>query len=104
MKPRDYFKTAVRIIGFVLTLHGTQYIAEFCAINIGYLRLERTDVVYYVLMGIGYIVTGLYFMRGAPHFVRYAYPDEETYEDDSVAAPPPPNEMETEQEPEISDR
>lgn len=98
MKPRELFETAVRVIGLILTLYGTGYLVEFAAVNIGYFTLQRTDVAYYLLQGIGYIVVGLYFLRGAPHFVRYAYPDEQ--DQPGSPAPPMPDEMEEEDSPE----
>jgi hypothetical protein len=76
MKPREYFETASRIIGLVLTLYGTGYLADFVAVQIGYYTLQHTDVAFYLLMGIGYVVVGLYFLRGASHFVRFAYSEE----------------------------
>jgi hypothetical protein len=76
MKSREYFQTAVRIIGLVLTLYGTGYLAKFGAVQMSYYTLQRTDVTLYLLDGIGYIVVGLYFLRGASHFVRFAYSDE----------------------------
>lgn len=76
MKPIEYFETAVRIVGLVLILYGLGYLAEFGAVQMGYATLQRTDVTYYLLMGIGSISLGFYFMRGGSHFVRFAYSEE----------------------------
>lgn len=85
MKTKDLFGLIVRLAGLALCLDGASYVAEFIAVQIGYFTLQRTDPMYYFVLGAGYIIVGLYFLRGAPHFVRYAYPDPDsgTYVDES---------------------
>ena len=77
MTPKNLFGLANRIAGLVVALYGADWLARFCLGQLGYFKLSSTDIGYYLFMGIGNLVVGAYFLRGAPHFVRYAYPDEE---------------------------
>ena len=82
MKPKDLFGLANRVVGLIVSLYGMDWLARFSLGQLGYFTLQKTDIVYYLLMGIGNLVVGAYFLRGAPHFVRFAYPDEEKDDDD----------------------
>jgi len=87
MKPREMFGLVNRIIGLIVALYGIDWLARFVLGQLGYFKLERTDIAYYLVMAIGYLSIGLYFLSGASHFVRYAYGDDEDEEriDDDVS-------------------
>jgi len=38
---------------------------------------EGYTVYHYLVAGVVTLALGLYFLRGAPHIVRFAYPDDE---------------------------
>jgi hypothetical protein len=85
MKAKDIFGLAIRLLGLGLCINGADNLSEFIAVQIGYFTLQRTDPTYYFVLGVAEIIVGLYFLRGAPHFVRYAYPDDDV--------PEPPDEI-----------
>ena len=87
MKARDLFGLAIRLIGFGLCLYGVSCIAEYIAIQIGYFTPQRTDPMDYFMLGAGYVLIGLYLLRGAPHFLRYAYPDTDRDPENDVSEP-----------------
>jgi hypothetical protein len=76
MNGPQLFGLVNRIIGLIVALYGLDWLTRFSLGQLGYFSLERTNINYYLVMGILYSSVGLYFMRGAAHFVRYAYPDE----------------------------
>jgi len=75
MKPSDVFGICIRILGLLGIIGGILYI-----IDAMYLLLsgqEQHAGFYageYILFGIILTVVALYFIRGAPHIVRFAYP------------------------------
>ncbi len=75
MTPRDLFGLAIRIIGLIVSIYGLDWLARFTFFQLGYFKLEHTDIGYYLLSAFAYLIAGAYFLRGAPHFVRYAYGD-----------------------------
>ena len=77
MDQRNLFQLAVRIVGLVVCLYGLDYLREFVAVQMGYFMLERTSPVLYFASAAAFMITGLYLIRGAPHFMRYAFPDED---------------------------
>ena len=83
MNQRSYFQLAVRIIGLVVCLYGLDYLREFVAIQIGYYSLERTSPYLYFSSASAFMIVGLYLIRGASHFVRYAFPSDEIEVSDS---------------------
>jgi hypothetical protein len=88
MTAKDVFGLALRLTGLALCLSGIDNVGEFIAVQIGYFTLQKTDPTYYFVLGIAQVIIGLYFLRGAPHFIRYAYPDDdERYLDEDDAAP-----------------
>ena len=90
MMAKDVFGLALRLAGLALFVDGLDNVGEFIAVQIGYFTLQKTDPTYYFVLGIAQAVIGLYFLRGAPHFIRYSYPEPEVeaYDDDSDPASP----------------
>lgn len=81
LKPKEYFALAVRIIGVVVTLYGVRYLADFSLGQMGYFTLQKTDYAYYLVLGIGFLIVGVYLLRGAPWVVNHTYPDDEATEE-----------------------
>jgi hypothetical protein len=77
MDQRSYFQLAMRIVGLVVCLYGLDYLREFVAIQMGYWSLERTSPVLYFGSAAAFLIVGLYLIRGAPHFIRYAFPEDD---------------------------
>jgi len=77
MKPKHAFGVAVRIIGLITIMVGIYYLIDDCilalAVGLGGSYMSwRFFVVAAVL-----ILVGLYFLRGAPHIIRFAYRDDD---------------------------
>ena len=84
MKPKEYLALALRIIGVLVILYGIRDLIDFPLGLLGYFTLQRTAYAYYLILGIGYLVVGLYLLRGAPHLVRFAYPEREKEESENI--------------------
>ena len=77
MKPSDVFGICVRVIGLLGLLTGSGYvIGGICFALWGKVEYEGFRTGQYLFYGVVFCAIGLYFMRGAPHFIRFAYPDE----------------------------
>jgi hypothetical protein len=80
MTPRELFEVAVRVIGLVLMLYGLYDLSDFVLASLKYFTLQRTDVGMYLILGIGYLILGGYFLRGGAYVIRLAFPDHREYE------------------------
>ena len=77
MKPSDVFGICVRVIGLFGFLGGMAYIiASLCMALWGQAEYRGFQTGQYFVYGIFFGGTGLYFLRGAPFLVRFAYPPE----------------------------
>ena len=75
LKPSEIFALILRIIGVVVFLYGFRYVADFFLGVTGYFKLQHTEYAYYVILGMGHLLVGMYLTRGAPAIVDYAYPN-----------------------------
>ena len=74
MKPKDILGIIIRVIGIVLFLLSIWYLVAGVALLVNpELRPEYHARQYFVSGSIGFIL-GLYFLRGAPHLLRFCYP------------------------------
>ena len=83
MDQRNFFQLAMRIAGLIVCLYGLEYFREYAAVQMGYWSLERTSPVLYFGSGAAFVIVGLYLLRGAPHFMRYAFPEDDTHSSDN---------------------
>ena len=81
MRVEEWFALAVRVIGVVITLYGIGYLLDSLLFRLGYFNFPESSPAYYAAAGLSYVFAGMYLIRGAPHVVRFAYPEEE--EDES---------------------
>ena len=77
LKPSIIFALFLRILGVIVFLYGCHYIADFFLGVTGYFTTQHTDYATYVILGICYLIVGMYLTRGAPAIVDYAYPNDE---------------------------
>ena len=77
----------MRIIGVVVFLYGCHYVADFFLGVTGFFTTQHTDYATYVILGMCYLIVGMYLTRGAPGIVDYAYPNKEQDEKESAEAP-----------------
>lgn len=85
MKPSDVFGIFIRVLGLFGIIVGFAYIYSVMHLLFG--GQAQYDGVYvgeYILLGIISIVVALYFIRGAPHIVRFAYPKDKEESDSRV--------------------
>jgi len=78
MKPSQVFGIIIRTIGLSLLVYSVWYLVYGIATVAG--GFPETHVGYkaaYFLSGITFLIVSLYFLRGAPHILRFSYPDEE---------------------------
>jgi hypothetical protein len=79
VKPRQAFGVTVRIIGLIVVLVAILYfISGFILLVDPNFRPNVSPAWHYFVDGVVAIVIGLYLLRGAPHIVRFAYPDEDS--------------------------
>jgi len=69
MKAKDVFGLVIRMLGVVGVLWGCSYLVG--------VHPEGYTLYHYLVAGVVTLALGLYFLRGAPHIVRFAYPDDE---------------------------
>ena len=76
MTPRDIFGLVIRLIGLALFVLGLSYLYSPIAMVF---RPSSTDypMSEYILFGVICVLVGAYFVRGAPHILRFAYPEKE---------------------------
>ena len=75
MTARDCFGLVIRTVGLASILWGLQYLYSPIGVL---LNPEPSDssILYYLAYGVAYVLFGMYFVRGAPHLLRFAYPPE----------------------------
>jgi len=87
MDQLKYFKLVLRTVGLLVCLDGLDYLREFVLIQTGYITLERTSPTLYFANAAAYIIVGLYLIRGASHFMRFAFPTEEIEDNEGSDGP-----------------
>jgi len=76
MKPSEVFGVVVRIIGLLFILAGMAYGISVIIVLLGVGSSYKGHGI--LSYGISFIIfsgTGLFFLRGAPPIVRFAYPE-----------------------------
>jgi hypothetical protein len=75
MKPSDVFGICIRVLGLFSIMGGIRYIYSGMLLLFGgQTQYDGFSVGEYILLGIILTVVAIYFIRGAPHIVRFAYP------------------------------
>ena len=92
MKPKDLFGVAVRIFGLYCGRVGLLYVYDFWYSSRypntqPYQGVRPEDVRLYLVFAAVYLVGAVYFVAGAPHLIRFSYPEAEAEpKDESEAA------------------
>ncbi len=86
MKANDYFAVAIRVIGVILIVYGLRDLLDALLFTLGYFTVMDTNPRYYLVFGLGSLVLGIYFLRGAALLVDFAFPngDEEPHPDNKA--------------------
>jgi hypothetical protein len=79
MKPKDAFGVVVRTIGLILVFTGALYLLSALVVCVApAFRPNLSPAWHYLAHGVIGGLFGLYFLRGAPGIVRFAYPNEKS--------------------------
>ena len=76
MKAKDIFGLVIRVLGVGGVLWGCSYLVSVVYYLMG-VHPEGYTLYHYLVAGVVTLAFGFYFLRGAPHIVRFAYPDDE---------------------------
>ena len=76
MKEKHIFGLVVKVLGLAGVLWGCSYVVSVIYYLLGS-HPEGYTLYHYVVASVVTLALGLYFLRGAPHIVRFAYPDDE---------------------------
>ena len=87
MKPRDCLGVVIRTIGVLVLFVSGLYLYSASAVLIAPETPHTSNPPRYLLVFAVTLVIGLYFLRGAPHLMRFAYGDERKDSDDSPSGP-----------------
>lgn len=76
MGPKEYFGIAIRTIGILVLFASVMYLYSTLAILFVSGMPHTYPLVSYLGAAGVALIVGLYFLRGAPHLIRFAYPPE----------------------------
>ncbi len=90
MKPEEWLGIAARGLGLYWLVSGLGYLLDALLLNLGYFNYPDPTPAYYVINGLFQAIVGLYFLRGAPLLVGFAYPLPEEDAEGENEGPEPP--------------
>lgn len=76
MKPKDWFGVSVRTIGVALAVYALWCLAFAAALWLGLPEEAPHEHLDNLISAASAAIVAVYLMRGAPHLVCFAYPDE----------------------------
>jgi hypothetical protein len=74
MAPRECFGIAIRTIGVLVLFASVMYLYSASAVLFVYGMPHTYPLASYLGASAVALIIGLYFLRGAPHLIRFAYP------------------------------
>lgn len=74
MKPVQIFGIIVRAFGLGLAVYAIWYLTYGISIVLGLPEQRIGSRASYFISGITFLILALYFLRGAPHVLRFCYP------------------------------
>jgi hypothetical protein len=77
MRPVDVFGIVVRVFGMSLFIYAFWYLIYGVSVVLGLSEEAGGYRISYFISGITFLVMALYLLRGAPHIVRFSYPESE---------------------------
>ncbi len=86
MKIEEWFGLALRVTGVVSFIYGAVYLLDALLLRFGYFNSPESVPGYFVIIGLFYLLIGLYLIRGAPLVIWFAYPNEEDEEENEEEA------------------
>jgi hypothetical protein len=86
MSARDAFGLILRVMGLLGVLWGFFYLGSIVYWLLG-TRVPGYTIYHYLVAAVLTLSVGLYFLRGAPHIVRFAFPGTETKKEAQQKSP-----------------
>ena len=81
MSVEQWLGLGLRIVGAIVSLYGLGYLLDGALLHLEYFVYADSSVNYYIVVGVLYCGAGVYLLRGAPHVLRFAYPQEEVMDE-----------------------
>jgi len=75
MTAKDRFAIAVRVVGLLVILAALLYFVDAVIMFINPYFRAGEPAVHYFFTGVIALLVGLYLLRGAPHVIRFAFPE-----------------------------
>ena len=82
MKPRDLFGVVIRSIGVLVLVGGVFYLYSAVVATLEPGKPYASSPLSYIGASVISLLVSVYFLRGAPHLVRFAYGRESEDSDD----------------------
>ncbi len=76
MRPAQVFGIIVRVFGLSLFIYSVWYLVYGFATLLGLPEAHSGYGIAYFISGVTFLVLSLYLLRGAPHILRFSYPNE----------------------------
>ena len=73
MKAKEIFGPMLRLVGLFGLLWGAFYLLSCLYLLMGTHERQGFGAPQYLITGVSYVLAGLYFLRGAPCVLRFAY-------------------------------
>jgi hypothetical protein len=77
MRPVEVFGIVVRVFGLLLLIYALWYLVYGISVLSGLSEEAGGYRISYFISGIMFLVLALYLLRGAPHILRFSYPENE---------------------------
>ena len=75
MKPEDWFGIILRAFGLMLSVYAAWFLVYAIAEFAGMPEATPGERIQYLVSGLFTTAVGAYLLRGAPHVMRFAYPE-----------------------------
>ena len=82
MKPRDLFGVVIRCIGVLMAIGSVLYLYSALVVLLTPDTPNASSPLIYIGMCVLLLILSVYFLRGAPRLVRFAYREERENGDD----------------------
>lgn len=76
MKPSEAFALIIRVFGLGLLIYALWVLAYGIAFGFGLMDARGVGIAPYFLSGAVFLLLSIYLLRGAPHLVRFSYPEQ----------------------------
>ena len=76
MRPAQVFGVIVRVFGLALFIYSVWYMVYGVATVLGLPEQHSGYKAGFFISGVTFLLLSLYLLRGAPHILRFSYPEE----------------------------